>query len=226
MGMDIETPISLPAPEVETLFYPKSINPADVIRTEDRTEILLLKKQEQLLNLQKESSKAANFPVLTFNANYGYTGLGDSFPWFKGEQHGVNWFDYASLGLTFKIPIFNGFATRAKVRQADVQIRMLHEDASQTSLSLRLENENAKTQIRNNLLILDEQKQNVSLARRVFINTKNNYDNGLAPLTDLLETEKSLTEADNNYAASMLDYKLAEIKLIKAQGNLKSLLNP
>lgn len=224
MGMDILAPISLPVLDLDRI-QPSLGGLTDPALPANRTEMLLLKKQEQLLLLQKDSYKAANFPVLSFNANYGYQGLGNVFPLFRGQQHGVNWFDYASLGMTLKIPIFNGFTTRAKIRQADVQVRRLREDVSQTALSLSLENENAKVQVRNSMLILADQKENVRLAEKVFQNTKNNYDNGLAPLTDLLEVEKSLTEANNNRAAAILDYKLAEIQLIKAQGNLKSLLN-
>lgn len=225
MGMDILSQINLPAIDLDSI-RPSMVAFADAGVPEGRTEMMLLKKQEQLLILQKDTYKAANFPVLSFSGNYGYQGLGNTFPLFKGQQHGINWFDYASLGMSLKIPIFNGFTTRAKIRQADVQIRRLQEDISQTSLSLSLESENAKAQVRNSLVILDDQKENIRLARKVFLNTKNNYDNGLAPLTDLLEVEKSLTEANNNHAAATLDYKLAEIKLIKAQGNLKSLLNP
>ncbi|GGH24686.1 outer membrane protein [Dyadobacter endophyticus] len=225
MGMDILSQINLPAIDLDSI-RPSMATFADAGVPEDRTEMMLIKKQEQLLILQKDTYKAANFPVLSFSGNYGYQGLGNTFPLFKGQQHGINWFDYASLGMSLKIPIFNGFTTRAKIRQADVQIRRLQEDISQTSLSLSLESENAKAQVRNSLVILDDQKENIRLARKVFLNTKNNYDNGLATLTDLLEVEKSLTEANNNHAAATLDYKLAEIKLIKAQGNLKSLLNP
>lgn len=224
MGMDITVPINLPPVDFSNIG-PKLLTLVDAMVIEDRPELRLLKKQEQLLALQKESYRAARFPVLAFTGNYGHQGQGNTMPWFKGQQQGVNWFDYASLGLSLKIPVFNGFTTRAKMRQADIEVRKVREDIAQTDLMLNMENENARVQVRNSLVILDEQKENVGLAQRVFENTRNNYDNGLAPLTDLLEIEKSLTEANNNHAAALLDYKLAELKLIKAQGNLKSLLN-
>jgi hypothetical protein len=41
----------------------------------------------------------------------------------------------------------------------------------------------------------------------------------------LLDADNSLTEAQNNYSAAFLDYKVSEIHLIKAQVSLKSLLN-
>ena len=64
----------------------------------------------------------------------------------------------------------------------------------------------------------------MKLAQEVFFNTQNNYNNGLAPLTDLLSAENSLTEAQNNYSSALLDYKVAEIQLLKAQGSLTTLL--
>jgi outer membrane protein TolC len=40
---------------------------------------------------------------------------------------------------------------------------------------------------------------------------------GLTSLTDLLDAENAFTEAQNNYTAAVLDYKLAEIQLIKSK---------
>lgn len=222
MGMSIQTAISLPPVDFSNIQL-QAIPGKDSLDMSGRTEFRLLKQQETLLHYQKESYKAENFPTLSLNGNYGYQGLGNKFPWSKSQ--GVNWFDYASVGLSLRIPIFNGFATRARVRQADVEIRKLQEDVAQTNLSLNLQYENAKTQLRNSLIILNNQQDNVALAQKVFDNTKNNYNNGLAPLTDLLDAETSLTEANNNHSAALLDYKLAEIQLIKAQGKLKTLLN-
>jgi outer membrane protein len=90
---------------------------------------------------------------------------------------------------------------------------------------LSLAYENASTQINNSVITLNNQQENVRLAEAVYNNTQNNYNNGLATLTDLLDAENSLTEAQNNYSAPLLDYRVAEIQLIKAQGTLKSLLN-
>jgi len=62
------------------------------------------------------------------------------------------------------------------------------------------------------------------LAQEVLDNTKNNYYQGLASLTDLLDAENALTEAQNNYTAALLDYKLAEIQILKSKGELKTLI--
>ena len=53
-------------------------------------------------------------------------------------------------------------------------------------------------------------------------NIENNYKNGLASLTDLLDAENSYADAQNNYTNALIDYKLAEVQLVKAKGELKT----
>jgi outer membrane protein TolC len=68
--------------------------------------------------------------------------------------------------------------------------------------------------------LINNQKENAKL-QEVLTNTNNNYIQGLASLTDLLEAESELVVAQNNYTTALLDYKLAEIQVIKAKGELK-----
>jgi outer membrane protein TolC len=224
MGMPIETAISIPMVAL-TSIEPQAVAKDDTLDVSGRTEMKVLATQQSLLEYQRQATKGEYYPSLAFSGSYSYQGLGNNFPVFKGKSSGVNWFDVSSLGLTLRVPIFNGFATKARLKQADVNIRKLNEDISSTKLSLSLAYENARTQINNSIITLNNSLENVELAQQVYANTQNNYNNGLAPLTDLLTAENSLTEAQNNYSSALLDYRVAEIQVIKAQGRLKSLLN-
>ena len=221
IGMPIETKISIPQTEFQVT--PQALSEAP--NTANRTEYLLLKKQEQLLMFQKKADEAAYYPTLSLAAGYNYIGQGPKMPWGAKPADGVYWSDFSSIGLNLKVPIFTGFSTRAKVRQADVNLRSLKEDLNDTKLSLDLAYENANIQINNSIITISNQKENAQLAQDVLSNTRNNYVQGLASLTDLLDAENSLTEAQNNYTSAILDYKLAEIQLIKSKGELKTLLN-
>lgn len=224
MGMPIQTSITIPDVELTTIT-PQAVPNGDTINLAARTELMVLRTQESLLQYQKQATKGQYYPTLSLAGAYSYQGLSNGFPVFKGQRNSANWFDVASVGLNLRVPIFNGFATRSRVRQADISIRKLQEDISNAKLSLNLAYENARTQINNSIITLNNQKENVRLAQEVYSNTQNNYNNGLATLTDLLEAENSQTEAQNNYSSALLDYRVAEIQLIKAQGTLKSLLN-
>jgi outer membrane protein TolC len=133
-------------------------------------------------------------------------------------------FGSSAIGLTLKVPIFNGFLTRSKIRQADVNIEKAKEDRVETTNALNLAYENAKIQLRNSLNTIKAQQKNAELAQEIYNSTQNNYNNGLASLTDLLDTETSLTQAQNSYTQALLNYKIAEIQLIKSNGNIKSLV--
>jgi outer membrane protein TolC len=224
MGMPIQTPVYIPDAEINSI-QPQAVAMNEIINVDDRLEYRLLQRQEDLLGYQKEAYKSEYYPSLSLSGSYNYQGMGNKVPLFKGQSQGVNWFDAASVSLNLRIPIFNGFATRARIRQTEVKIKKLEEDKANTTLALNLAFENAKTQINNSVITLNAQKENVKLAQEVFYNTQNNYNNGLATLTDLLAAENSQTEASNNYSSALLNYRVAEIQLIKSQGQLKSLLN-
>ncbi|MGV7106622.1 TolC family protein [Flavobacterium sp. U410] len=221
MGMPINQPIKLPENSMNITAEAFEQN----VEVSKRTELELLRKQEELYNYQKKSFLAEYYPKLSLTANYAYQGLGNEMPWFKRPADGVYWTDFSSIGLNLSIPVFNGFSTRSKVRQADVSLEQVKEDIKDTELALNFEFENAKTQINNSIINVNAQEKNMKLAKEVLEDTKNNYMNGLANLTELLDAENALTEAQNNFTSAQLEYKLAEIQIIKSKGELKNLLN-
>jgi outer membrane protein len=221
MGMPIETKISIP----ETEFQVTPLNLEETPDATNLTQYQLLKKQEQLYYYNKKAMQAEYYPTLALTAGYNYIGQGPQLPWFAKSSDNVYWSDFSILGANLTVPIFNGFATRSRVRQADIEIRRTKEDLMDTKLSLDLAYQNAKTQISNSLITITNQKENVQLAEDVLDNTQNNYQQGLATLTDLLDAENSYIEAQNNYTTALLDFKLAEVQLIKAKGELKTLIN-
>jgi outer membrane protein len=219
MGMPIENQFVIPQTEYE-------INPevfGDAPNSENRTEYLLLKKNEELLEYNKTAIKAKLYPTLSLVAGYNYIGQGPEIPWGAKPADGVYWSDYSAIGLNMRVPIFTGFGTRSKIRQADVQIRSLQEDIKDTQLALDLDYRNAKAQIENNYITITNQKENMRLAQDILKNTKNNYLQGLASLTDLLDAQNASLEAQNNYTRAILNYKIAEVALIKSKGELKTL---
>lgn len=221
IGMDINKGISLPE---NTFEVTAEAFTTDGNFVEKRTEIKLLEKQTELLELNKKAIRAEGLPSLSLTASYGYLGIGEKFPWFQSYP-GAYWSDYSAIGLNLNVPIFHGGAVRSKTKQAQIQLDMLEEDKKDTRLALDLAYKNAVVQINNSLLSVNNQKENVTLAKDVLNNVENNYKNGLSPLTDLLDAETSYADAQNNLTNALLSYKLAEIQLIKSKGELNNLRN-
>ncbi len=220
MGMPVTTPINLPESELtEVKALPEF---QDSINLANRTEIKLQDIRRKLLLLQRKAYVAEYYPSLSLSANYTYAAQNDKFD-YLGSTSGSIAFGASAIGVSLKIPIFNGFATRSRVRQATVDIQKADEDRLQVTNGLNLAYENAKIQLRNNFNTINAQKRNANLAQEIYKSTQNNYNNGLASLTDLLDTENSLTQAQNSYTQALLNYKVAEIQLIKSNGNIKTL---
>ena len=218
MGMAIEKKIELVKSDME--ITPHLLD--NVVETEDRSEIKVLSKQRELLTFNKQATEAAYYPTVNLNANYSWQGLGDKFPLTNGSKNGVFWSDYSAITLGVNVPIFNGFATKARVAMAQIELDKLDVDIADAKLGLDLSYQNAKSQIENSLAALENQKANVGLAETVTSNTKSNYQYGLATLTELLDAENALVEAKNNYSNAILDYKIAEIQYYKSKGELRN----
>ena len=226
MGMPIETAIVLP--ETELKEVPSAVDfPDRQNRTDHLVEVNLMNKQLELLDLQYKAYKAEYYPTLALVSNYTYTAMSDRFNYLYKSSTDPMAARFGSMviGLNLRIPIFNGFATRARMGKAKVDYLKAEQDLWNTKQSLNLANENAQIQLHNALNTIRSQQENVVLAQEVYASTQNNYNNGLAPLTDLLDTENALTQAQNSYTQALLNYKIAEIQLKKANGEIKSLIN-
>ena len=219
IGMPMNEAITLPKEGFEAnydLAFEKG-------NSNTRIELQVLEKQKQLLDLNTKVQRAALYPSLALQATYGYLSMGPKTPIIYGKKDKVYGADYSAITLGLKIPIVSGFGTRAKIRQAQIESQALEATLKDTRLAMDLAYENAHSRLTNNLLTIDSQKENVKLAEEVLLNTQNNYQQGLASLTDLLEAERSLSDAKNNYTNALLDYKLAEIQLLKTQGKLETM---
>lgn len=219
IGMPSDMVIQLP----EQSFGPMVLPERRVGERGERTEISLLNKQIELLHWQKKASEAEYYPSISFVANYGYLGQGNSVPLWNGEKNGVFWSDFSAVGLNIQIPIFNGHATRSRVQLNKIEVEKANADLRETKLSLDLAYDNALAQLENSRITIQNSQENAKLATDVLTDTQNNYSLGLAALNDLLDAERALSDANNNLVNAQLDYRLAEIELLKSQGNLRSL---
>ncbi|KPH14572.1 TolC family protein [Chryseobacterium sp. ERMR1:04] len=222
MGVPIGTDIELEEKSIE----PRPELIASNVNLDDRLEIKVKTKNRELLQFNKKATEAYLYPTVSLQANYGWAGTGKNFPLTNGLKNGVLWSDYSAIGLNINVPIFTGGATKAKIQQAEIDIQDLDMDIQNTQLTLSLDYKNAITNMENSIINIQSTKDNVDLAERVQNNTQSNYQYGLATLTEVLDSENALTQAKQNYSNALLDYKQAEIKLIKAKGELNTLQNP
>jgi len=226
MGMPLQSTFLLPPASLKEIENKAAgVLQYDDMNIANRTEYKLLKKQQELQLFQKKAYLAEYYPSLSLFGRYSYNGMSQQFAFSKDPSNSTSWFGAAAVGITLKVPIFDGFGRRSRVNQQNVTLRQLSKQMEDTEQTLNIDYENAKLMVRSNLSTISTQKENMDLANEVYYSTQNNYKLGLAGLTDLLNAETSLADAQNSYNEALLQYKLAELDIIKSKGSLKDLLN-
>lgn len=219
--MPISEPIELHTEDLQKLeTLAASLNISPEVDVESLLNIKVLRKQEELLGLNRDAMRADFYPRASLSGQWIQNTQSNKFNLYTG-----NALNYSMLNFTLNIniPIYDGGAKRARLDQAKVDLLKQKEEIKGTSNALKMAYESAKIQMKNSLESIHNQKANLELAQEVYDNINNNYRLGLANLTDLLNAEAELTSTQNAYSDALLQFKVAEIELMKARGEIKNL---
>lgn len=189
------------------------------------TDLKLLDTQIKLSTLERNATRAANYPKLNAFANYNYNMASDKFSdLYKGTDPAIS-YGMGSVGVRLSIPLFSGFSRSSKVAQNNIKIHQLEKQRQATAITLEAKNESARIQMENTLTTARAQQENVKLSETVYKSNRSNYTLGLSSLTDLLDSQTSFLEAKNIYTKSIINYKLAELELMRSNGTILNLIN-
>jgi outer membrane protein len=216
MNMPLETEVILTDTISETMFDEVTMaiaQPGYGVRT----DLLILKKQQQLYQLDIERWKASYFPTLSFFGSYNYQWQANNI---NELSNGDFWTDFSQVGIRLNVPIFDGFFKKSKVQTAQLNIRQTGEDYNLAKLGLQLNHEAAVTALKTNQNTLRNVQEIQKVAEEVYRVAQSRFKEGLAPITELLDAETSLRQTQSNYIATLAQIKLAEIDILSANGLL------
>ena len=179
-----------------------------------RNEFQLLQIQKRLYGFDVKRYRMGWLPTLNLFGNYGYT-LYNMNKLFDPQD---NWQKSSLIGLNLNVPLFDGFQRRNKLKQAQITLEKNENDIDNLKMALTLENESARITLRNNLLALNNQKENMILAEEVYNTASIKYKEGVGSSLEVLDAESALKEAQTNYFQALYDVTTARIDLQKALG--------
>lgn len=182
-------------------------------------DIKILEKNILLQEVQVKRSKAGYIPTLGFYARYGGQTFGNDF-----KTSFNHWYDYGAIGLRLNVPIFDGLRKSSQVRQNALTLDNVRQNLLITRNTVTLQNQNANVQLINSYNNLQTNKDNLDLAKEVFDNTSLQYQNGVASMADLLNSDYSYKEAQTNYLNSLVNCLIAKTDFERTKGNLKQYL--
>ena len=178
-----------------------------------------LLQQEYDVRVQREAhkyAKAGYYPELdaSLTAAYARPDPNDAT---RRHTWDTDW--YASLSLTY--PLFDGFRTRARVKQAEI-------DLQKSEILLRDTEERILLQIRQAILsitdaanFVESQQENVRQAQEALRLVRLGRRQGIHREVEVLDAQNALDKARANHAQAVYEHEIARLKLEQATGALR-----
>jgi len=184
---------------------------------ENRVEMRLLQTVKRLNGYDYKRYQKGYLPTIAAALSGNYATQTKQFK----ELFTLPYFPTGALVLNASVPLYDGNTRRAKMMQAKLNVMKNENDIEAFKLAVDLESGNARTQFRNSLMSLENQKNNIELARRVYEIAQKKYREGLGSNIEILQAETAYKEAQTNYFNSLFEAAIAKIDFLKSLGQLK-----
>lgn len=221
LQLPLDTPVELTDTVGTELL---SAQPILLNNFSSNVNIQLLESQKQINSLNKKYINAGYLPSLSLSGQAAYQGQQNKFSTYFKNNSDNKWFSYANFTVTLAIPVFDGFERRSKARQAEMDYRKSEVTLNDTKESLSMNYRNALNTYNNNKTSVKRQKQNLSLAEKVYQETSLKYKEGVVTMSNLLQDETSLSNAQDGYLTALYNFKDSELKIMSLNGEINSLM--
>ena len=183
-------------------------------------ELQLLDMQSDVLEQQRKMTNQGYIPSLSLVGGTSWMAYTDKFKNYFHSHPSNKWYNYTYWGLQLNVPIFDGLAKRDKTRKIRAQQVQMQTTIEDTEKKLQTQYHNQLNDWYNNVRNAERQQENYRLAEDVYLVTTEQYREGVASMSDLLQDEMRMTEAQNGYISALYKYMVSELSLLKLTGQL------
>jgi outer membrane protein len=183
---------------------------------QDRKDYQYAELGKKLNEFNVKRYQLSQLPTFSLSGNYSKSAQRNNFDFFgKGD-----WYNVSAISVRMSVPIFKGFAAKARVGQARIQLQQTQNQIESLKISIDQQVETAKANFTTAVTTLDYQKKNMQLAETVYNQTKKKYEIGTGSNTEITSAETDLKQAQTNYITAVYDAIIAKIDYLKATGKL------
>jgi outer membrane protein len=182
----------------------------------DRKEYALLDQARKLGRYNVKRYQLSYLPTLSAFASYTKNAQRTKFDFLNDGS----WYTTSMIGLKFQFSIFDGFAKRARVNKAKLELTKTENNIELLKASIDNDVIQSNYRISAAIATVDNQSRNMALAEQVYNSTKLKYEQGLGSQQEIYTAQTELKVAQNNYYAALYDAIIARIDYLKATGKL------
>jgi len=176
-------------------------------------ELRLLTIQAELDKQQEKIAASYYLPVVSLVGQYQVQSQTNNFDYGNAHYPGSSF-----VGLQISVPIFTGFSTHAKVRQASLAKGQSSLLLGQRQQQLRADVHDALSNSKEALLRLESTAVVEETAQLSYTIIQYRYKAGIASRLELTDAELALSTAQSNYLEAVYDYLSAQIAINKLRG--------
>jgi len=180
---------------------------------ENRPDLKQLELQSKAGEKLVSIAKAGNKPDLIFLSNYDA-----NYSTNREEGTDRSWKQSWNITFALNIPIFDGLATRARVKQASSGLNQIKLGKAQLEDGIQLEVKSAYLALQEAVALLNVQRETVQQASEGLRIANLQHENGIITSVQLTDAELALTQAQVNRLQALYDYTIAIARLEKAIG--------
>lgn len=181
---------------------------------QQRPEIQALDKGVKIAKSGEELMKSRYLPNVGLTANYTFTNP-NLWNGFENEFGGTT-----NVGVFINVPIYNWGERKHTLEAVRHKKRASMKKLEQTRELISLEVKKAVFRYNESIKKVEMTKSSLEQAKENLRTTKDNFEEGMAKSTDVLEAQSMWQEAYADYIEAMTEHKLNKTKLMKASGQL------
>jgi outer membrane protein len=174
--------------------------------------IIAAKEQVSAAENQVTVARSAGLPTLNFYGNY-YQNTRPGEAVTPDTQERI-------VGIGLNIPIFDGFSNTYKIRGAQAQVEQKQAALADTETRIALELIKAYVDATFSLQNLHASVNLLEAAREALTVSQRRYDKGAADITEILNTQSTLSEAQKERIRCLAEWHSARLRLLANAGQM------
>lgn len=171
-------------------------------------QLNLVNKQLEITNKSISLERSAYIPTLAAFGNYQYQTQANDF---KFENY--NWVSTFVIGMQLQIPVFNGFKTSSRIKQAEIASTQVDEQKKSLIEALKTHAQSVVYRIEQAVKRINGQMKTMQQAVEGHAISKTRLENGVGTQLELNDAELALRQAKLNKLQAIYDLKVAEADL-------------
>ena len=214
MGIDLDRDIDVAGSlddYAEVMFH--DLYEGENASLERNTTLRQLDLQAEQLAKTVRSQQFAYIPTLSLNFTYSVNAMADNF-----NFNEYRWTPYSYVGLSLSIPIFSGGQRYYAIKQTRTQASELSLQRENTERQLRIGIRQSLQTMETAMKTYDSAREAVQSAEKAYDIAAKSYKVGRSTLTDLNNTELTLTQTRLQAAQAVYNFVVAKASLEQTLG--------